>query len=160
LPLLLVGWLTTATVLCGAMAQLAVGRLVERLPPHLIFAAVATMQFVGLVWVSYATGAALVVALAVSFAAIYAQVTVGDIVISRYIADAWRGRIFAVRYFLTFIASSAAVVLITQLYGRGGFDLVLAAVAATGLMMLLGVYAMAVVVHGAEAAHRAAQPAE
>jgi len=112
------------------------------------------------VWSSYATGAALVVALALSFAAVYAQVTVGDIVISRYIPDAWRGRIFAVRYFLTFIAAGAAVELIAQLYGRGGFDLVLAAVAASALMMLIAVYAMAAVVHGAEAAHRAAQPAE
>jgi MFS family permease len=160
LTLVLVGWLATGIFLCGALAQLAVGRLVERFPPHLMFAAVATMQFVGLMWVSYATGAALVVALALSFAAIYAQVTVGDIVISRYIADAWRGRIFAVRYFLTFVAAGVAVELIAQLYGRGGFNLVLAAVAATGLMMLIGVYAMATVVHGAEAAHRASQPAE
>ena len=160
LTLILVGWLATGIFLCGALAQLAVGRLVERLPPHLMFAAVATAQFIGIVWSSYATGTALVAALALSFAAIYAQVTVGDIVISRYIADAWRGRIFAVRYFLTFIASGAAVELIAQLYGRGGFDLVLAAVAATGLMMLIAVYAMAAVVHGAEAAHRAAQPAE
>ena len=160
LTLILVGWLATGIFLCGALAQLAVGRLVERFPPPLMFAAVATAQFIGIVWSSYATGTALVAALALSFAAIYAQVTVGDIVISRYIADAWRGRIFAVRYFLTFIASGAAVALIAQLYGRGGFDLVLAAVAATGLMMLIAVYAMAAVVHGAEAAHRAAQPAE
>jgi len=160
LTLVLVGWLATGIFLCGALAQLAVGRLVERFPPHLMFAAVATLQFIGPVWSSYATGSALVGALALSFAAIYAQVTVGDIVISRYIADAWRGRVFAVRYFLTFIASGAAVELIAQLYGRGGFDLVLAAVAGTGLVMLLGVYVMAVVVHGAEAAHRAAQPAE
>ena len=160
LTLMLVGWLATGIFLCGALAQLAVGRLVERFPPHLMFAAMATAQFIGLVWSSYATGAALVVALALSFAAVYAQVTVGDIVISRYIPDAWRGRIFAVRYFLTFIASGAAVELIAQLYGRGGFDLVLAAVAASALMMLIAVYAMAAVVHGAEAAHRAAQPAE
>jgi MFS family permease len=160
LTLMLVGWLATGIFLCGALAQLAVGRLVERFPPHLMFAAMATAQFIGLVWSSYATGAALVVALALSFAAVYAQVTVGDIVISRYIPDAWRGRIFAVRYFLTFIAAGAAVELIAQLYGRGGFDLVLAAVAASALMMLIAVYAMAAVVHDAEAAHRAAQPAE
>jgi MFS family permease len=160
LTLVLVGWLATGIFLCGALAQLAVGRLVERFPPHLAFAVMATAQFIGIVWSRYATGAALVAALALSFAAIYAQVTVGDIVISRYIADAWRGRIFAVRYFLTFIASGAAVELIAQLYGRGGFDLVLAAVAATALMMLFAVYAMAAVVHGAEAAQRAAQPAE
>jgi MFS family permease len=158
--LIMVGWLATGIFLCGALAQLAVGRLMERFPPHLLFAAVVTVQFIGIAWAGYATGPALIMALAVSFAAIYAQVTVGDIVIARYIADAWRGRVFAVRYFLTFIASGIAVQLIAQLYGRGGFDLLLAAIAVTAFLVLLGVYAVAAVVNGAEAAHRAAQPAE
>ena len=58
-------------------------------------------------------------------AAIYAQVTVNDLVIARYTADAWRGRVYAVRYFLTFLVSGAAVSMIAVLYSRGGFDLVL-----------------------------------
>ena len=106
------------------------------------------------------SGAALIVALAVAIGGIYGQTTVGDIVIARYTADAWRGRVYAVRYFLTFITSGIAVQLIAQLYGRGGFDLVLAAIALTGFVMMAGVYVMAAAVNGAEAAHRAAQPAE
>ena len=160
-PLILVGWLATGIFLCGALAQLAVGRLIERAPPHLLFAAVATVQFIGVVWAGYATGAALIMALAVAIGGIYGQVTVGDIVIARYTADAWRGRVYAVRYFLTFITSGIAVQLIAQLYGRGGFDLVLAAIVLTGFTMMAGVYAMAAAVNGAETAHRAAQmPAE
>lgn len=160
-PLVVVGWLATGIFLCGALAQLAMGRLIERYPPHLLFASVVTIQFVGLVWTGYAQGAALIVALAVTIAGIYAQVTVGDIVIARYTADALRGRIYSVRYFLTFISSGIAVQLIAQLYRLGGFDLVLSAIAMTGFVMLIGVYGMAVVVHGAEAAYRAARvPAE
>ena len=68
-------------------------------------------------------------ALAVAIAAIYAQVTVNDMVIARYTADAWRGRVYAVRYFLTFLVSGAAVSLIALLHSRGGFDLVLAVTA-------------------------------
>jgi hypothetical protein len=37
-----------------------------------------------------------------------------------------------VRYFLTFITPGIAVQLIAHLYGRGRFDLVLAAIALTG----------------------------
>jgi len=160
-PLILVGWLATGIFLCGALAQLAVGRLIERAPPHLLFAAVATVQFIGVVWAGYATGAALIMALAIAIGGIYGQVTVGDIVIARYTADAWRGRVYAVRYFLTFISSGIAVQLIAQLYGRGGFDLVLAAIALTGFIMMAGVFVMAAAVNGAETAHRAAQmPAE
>src|SRR5262252_2647731 len=160
-PLIVVGWLATGIFLCGALAQVAVGRLIERVPPHLLFAAVATVQFAGVAWASYATGGALIAALAVTIGGIYGQVTVGDIVIARYTADAWRGRVYAMRYFLAFITSGIAVQLIAQLYGRGGFDLVLAAIAVTGFVMMAGVYVMAAAVNSAELAHRAAQmPAE
>ncbi len=160
-PLVVVGWLATGIFLCGALAQLTMGRLLERVPAHFLFAVVATVQFASLLWTWHASGAALIVSLAVAVGAIYAQVTVGDIVIARYTADAWRGRVYAVRYFLTFISSGIAVQLIAQLYGRGGFDLVLAAIALTGFTMMAGVYGMAAAVNGAEMAHRrAAQPAE
>jgi MFS family permease len=159
-PPIVVGWLAAGIFLCGALAQLAMGRLLERVQPHILFATVATVQVAGVVWAGHATGAALVAALGVAIAAIYGQTTVGDIVIARYTADAWRGRVYAVRYFLTFITSGIAVQLIAQLYGRGGFDLVLAAIALTAFVMMAGVYVIAAAVNGAEAAHRTAQPAE
>lgn len=159
--LMAVGWLATGIFLCGAIAQLVIGRLLERGAPHLLFAAVATAQFAGIALAVRAQGAALVVSLAVAIAAIYAQMTVGDIVIARYVADAWRGRVYAVRFFLAFISSGIAVQMIARLYGSGGFDLVLGAVAVSALVMLAAVYVMAAAVNGAEAARRSAiQPAQ
>jgi predicted MFS family arabinose efflux permease len=157
-PLIVVGWLATGIFLCGGLTQLAVGRLLERTQPHLLFAAIATLQFIGVVWAGYASGAALVIALSLAIAAIYGQTTVGDIVIARYVADAWRGRVYAVRYFLAFISSAIAVQMIAQLYSRGGFSLVLGAIALAAFVMLVGVYVMAAAVNGAEAAQRAMQP--
>jgi hypothetical protein len=58
-PLIVVGWLATGIFLCGAPAQFAVGRPIERTPPHLLFAAVAIVQVVGAVWAGHATGTAL-----------------------------------------------------------------------------------------------------
>jgi MFS family permease len=158
MPLIVIGWLATGVFLCGGLAQLAVGRLLERTQPHLLFAAVATVQFIAVAGAGHASGAALVMALAVAIGAIYGQTTVGDIVIARYVADAWRGRVYAVRYFLSFISSGIAVQLIARLYGRGGFDLVLAAIALAAFFMLVGVYVMAGAVNGAEAAQRGVQP--
>jgi MFS family permease len=152
--LVMIGWLATAIFLCGAVAQLSVGRLLERLPPHLLFAGVATLQFAGVLWAGHATGAALVVAFAVAIGGIYGQITVGDIVMARYTSDAWRGRFYAVRYFLIFITAGIAVQMIALLYGRGGGDYVLDAIAATGFIMMAAVYVLAATVHGAEAAHR------
>ena len=83
-------------------------------------------------------------------AAIYAQVTVNDLVIARYTPDAWRGRVYAVRYFLTFLVSGAAVSAIAILYGRGGFDLVLATTAVIALGFVFATTVIAFLVNGVE----------
>lgn len=160
-PLIWVGGLATAIFLCGAFAQLAIGRLTEKYPPHLLFAAVALLQFAGVAWAAYASGVTLLVALALAIAGIYAQVTINDLVIARYTADAWRGRVYAVRYFLTFLVSGAAVSLIALLHGRGGFDLVLAMTAVVALGFVIATVLVAVLVHRVERSRpRVAQPAE
>ena len=158
ISLVLVGGLATAIFMCGAVAQLVVGRLVERVPLHLLFAAVALLQFVGVAWAAYASGVMLVLALGLSLAGIYAQVTVNDLVIARYTADAWRGRVFAVRYFLSFAVSGAAVSIIALLYGRGGFGLVLTATAAIALVLAVVTFVITMLVSGVEK-ERAQAPA-
>jgi MFS family permease len=158
IPLLLVGGLTTAVFLCGAVAQITVGRLVERFPPHVLFAAIAILQFTGVVWSAYASGATLLIALAFTMAAIYGQITVNDLLIARYTADAWRSRVYAVRYFITFMISGAAVSMIAVLYGRG-FGLVLGVTAVVAMGFLIAAIAIAIFANGVERA-RLPQPAE
>jgi MFS family permease len=148
--LVMVGGLTTAVFLCGGAAQLAIGRLVEYFRPHVLFAVLAVMQFSGVVWAAYATGPTLLVALAYTMAAIYAQITVNDLVIARYTADAWRGRVYAVRYFLTFMISGVAVSLLGILYGRGGFGLVLGTTAIVALGFLVAALLIAFLANGVE----------
>jgi MFS family permease len=145
-----IGGLTTAVFICGALAQMAVGRLVERFRLHILFAVLAIMQFAGVVWTAYASGAMVLVALAFTMAAIYGQITVNDLIIARYTADAWRGRVFAVRYFLTFTTSSIAVLMIAFLYGRGGFALVLGATAFMALAFMIAVLAIAYIAANVE----------
>jgi MFS family permease len=161
ISLVMVGGLTTAVFLCGAVAQITVGRLVERFPLHILFAISAVMQFTGVVWAAYAGGISLLFALAFTMAAIYGQITLNDLVIARYTADAWRGRVYAVRYFLTFMVSGVAVSMIALLYGRGGFNLVLGATAVIALGFLVAVLAIALIANGVEKEKtRATQPAE
>ncbi len=160
-PLVLVGGIATAVFMCGALAQLSVGRLSEKFTPHGLFAIIVVLQLVGVYWAAHATGFALVLALALSMAAIYGQVTVNDIVIARYTADAWRGRVYAVRYFLIFITSGLGVALIALLYGRGGFDLVLMFDAAVSFVLVLAVAGIVgIIMFAAPRAAPAAQPAE
>ncbi|MGA7487009.1 MAG: MFS transporter [Xanthobacteraceae bacterium] len=161
ISLLVVGGLATVIFMCGALAQLTVGRLVEKLPLHLLFAGIAVLQFASIAWAAYATGVTLVIALAVALAAIYAQVTVNDLVIARYTADAWRGRVYAVRYFLTFVVSGAAVGTIALLHARGGFGLVLGATAVIAFVLAVVTAAITILVNGVEKQRtRAVVPAE
>jgi MFS family permease len=160
-PLILVGGLATLIFVFGALAQLAMGRLSEKFPLHILFAGIALWQFLGVLWAAYASGVTILLALAVAIIGIYGQVTINDMVIARYTADAWRGRVFAVRYFLTFLVSGAAVSLIALLHGRGGFDLVLAVTAAIAFGFVIGTAAIAVLVNDVEKQRATApQPAE
>jgi len=159
-PLALVGSIATAVLVCGAIAQLTVGRLVEWVPPHIIFAAVTALGFAGNLWATYATGFPLMIALAIAIAAIYGQVTVNDIILARYTADAWRGRVYAVRYFTLFISAGAAVALIALLHKNGGFSLVLGVNAIIALIMFLSTLGLVSLIVSIEARHGAAQPAE
>ncbi len=159
-PLIAVGGLATAVFMCGALAQIAVGRLVERMPAYQLFAAVCAVQFLGILWAGNAAGTTLILALAVTMSAIYGQVTLGDIVVARYTADAWRGRIYAVRYFLTFISSGLAVSAIAFLYRGGGFDLVLACITVVAGVLLVAVLGFVAIVAGVESRRASVQPAE
>jgi len=157
ISLVMVGGLTTAVFLCGAVAQMAVGRIVEHVRLHVLFAILAVMQFASVMWAAHATGYILLVALACVMTAIYGQITVNDLVIARYTADAWRGRVYAVRYFLTFMVSGVAVSLIGLLYGRGGFKLILGVTMFIAFGFLVSVLAIAFIANGVEKA-RVPQP--
>ncbi len=160
-PLVLIGSIATGVLVCGAVAQLAVGRLVEWVPPYFIFAAVTALGFAGNLWATYATGLPLMVALAIAVAAIYGQVTVNDMILARYTADAWRGRVYAVRYFTLFISAGAAVGVISLLHNSGGFSLVLGVNAIIALIMFMATLGLVSLIVSIEGKHRAAQqPAE
>jgi hypothetical protein len=91
---------------------------------------------------------------------VYAQVTVNDFVIARYTADVWRARVYAVRYFITYVISGAAISMIAFLHSRGGFDLVLGVTAVVALGFVIGTAVIAILVNGPERDLQMAQPAE
>jgi MFS family permease len=159
-PLVLVGGIATTVLICGAIAQLIVGRLVEWVAPHFIFAAITALGFAGNLWASFATGVPLMVALAVAIAAIYGQVTVNDIILARYTADAWRGRVYAIRYFTLFISAAIAIAMIAVLHERGGFGMVLGANAAVAFLMFVTTALLVLLIVNIDMRQAVPQPAE
>jgi hypothetical protein len=95
-----------------------------------------------------------------AIAAIYGQVTLNDIVLARYTPPAWRGRVFAMRFFLNFTLAGPAVWGIGRLYDHGGFGLVLWVTAMLGALYVVNSLMITGLVSGVERARHAAQPAE
>ena len=161
------GVLATAVFLCGGLAQFTMGRAVERFTPHLIMSAIAGFQIVGILLAIYTTGWLLLPSLALAVAAIYGPVTVNDIVLARYTPPAWRGRIYAIRFFLIFTMAGPAALGIGWLYDHGGFNYVLGVGAVIAVLGALNTFAISAMVTGVEsrrardiARQTAVQPAE
>jgi MFS family permease len=126
LPLTLVGSLATAVFVFGALTQLLVGRLIDRVPIPRVFLGLAALQPVGLGLAAVSSGVPMLAGLVLVMAAIYGQVVINDAMVARYVPAAYRAKAFGLRYFLGFTTSGLAVPLIGLLHGRGGFPLVLA----------------------------------
>ncbi|MGE3149537.1 MAG: MFS transporter [Pseudorhodoplanes sp.] len=162
IPLALASSLATVIFLCGAATLLLMGRLVERFQPHLLLAAIGLLQVLGSVWSYYASGWILMVALALSIASIYGQVTLGDFLMARYTSPNWRGRLYAFRFFLVLTPSGLAVWGMGWLYDHGGVKLLLAMAISVAVLFALNALAISYMVSDVESrrARGAAQPAE
>ena len=133
LPLGLIGSLATAVFFFGAMTQLIMGRLIDRIPLPSIFVGLSVLQPFGLVLAALSTGVLMLLGLVMTMAAIYGQVVVNDAMVARYVPPDLRAKAFSVRYFLGFTTSGLAVPLIALLHGGGGgFPAVLGATAVFG----------------------------
>lgn len=134
-----VGLLASAIFTVGAMTQLVVGRLVDRISLKTTFLLVSAFSAPCLLAAAFAADWAIVLAAAGIMVAIFGQVTINDTMLGRYSADAWRSRIYALRYFLGFVTAGAAVPLVSFLHERGGgFTAVYLVLAAMGVFVFLG----------------------
>jgi MFS family permease len=146
IPLAVTGWLTTSIFFCGALTQIAVGRLVDRFELPSIFVALALLQFSGLLIAAATAGLPMAMGLTLVTAAIYGQVVVNDAMIGRYIPDEFRNRFYSVRFFFGFTVGGLAVPIIGALHRGGGFSevlLVAAAIAAVIFTCALATWMLA-----------------
>jgi MFS family permease len=158
LPLVLTGSLATAVFVFGALTQLLMGRLVDRLPLPTIFAGLSVLQPLGLGIAAFTTGVPMLFGLVFAMAAIYGQVVVNDAMVARYVPAQYRAKAYSVRYFLGFTTSGLAVPLIALLHGTSGFGLVLSTAAVFGAVIFLCSIAFLLAAEGS--AERSEAPAE
>jgi MFS family permease len=136
-----IGLLVCITYLIAAMAQLAVGHLIDRRPIKGVFVVVLIAQ-VPLLYAAatLANLGMLVVATAMMFA-VFGQIPINDAMVARYTAEEWRARAYAVRYVVSFVGSASAVPLVAYVFRvTGDFQalyLLLAGLAAVALVAAL-----------------------
>lgn len=135
----LVGWYTFLVFAVAGIAQLVVGFLVDRFPLRTIFTIVAGLQVVFLLAMpGLENWSAILVALAFMLA-VFGQIPINDVLVSRIAHADWRSRIFAIRYIVTFSALGLAVPMISWVYGNWGFDTLFAILAGAAAIIFLTV---------------------
>ncbi len=151
-----VGAAVFAVFALGSVAQLIVGRLIDRHSLRSVFMPLSALQAPALLAASVAGDwTLLLVAVALMFA-VFGQVTINDGMVARYTSDEWRARAYALRYLVSFGASAASVPLVAFMHDRaGGFGALFLVLAAFGAVVFLG----AVAFPGGPEVARASEPA-
>ncbi|MNO72831.1 regulatory protein UhpC [compost metagenome] len=104
----------------GAVAQLIMGRLLDRFSLKGPFMLMTLCQGPLLLALAYAEGWPVIVCGALFMFAVFGQVTVNDAMVANFVAPQWQARVFALRYFVSFGASAAAIPLIAYIEPRQG----------------------------------------
>jgi len=128
-----VGALVCLVYVIAALAQLLVGKLIDGRPLRDVFLPFAAMQLPLLLLAGALDNAPmLAVAVAMMFV-VFGVIPITDAMVARYAHDAWRSRVYAVRYLVSFGASALAVPLVATIpprpQGFVGLFAVLAALA-------------------------------
>jgi len=106
----------------GAVAQLLIGRILDRCSLKLPFVLLTVCQAPLLLGLAYAQGWPVVLLGAAFMFVVFGQVTVNDAMVANFVAPQWQSRVFALRYFLSFGASAAAIPMIAFIEPRQGFS--------------------------------------
>ena len=129
-----VGALVAFVYTLAALAQVAMGALIDRFEMRRLMIGVALLQIPLLAVAANLEGWPMLVAALAMMLAIFAQIPLNDAIVGKYVADEYRARVLSVRYVVSLGVAAVAVPLIAVLHRtEGGFRnvfLVLAALAA------------------------------
>jgi len=136
-----IGMLLAAVYAIASLAQLVVGRLIDRYPLKYLYLGIVAMQIPLFVLAARAEGWALY-ALALAFMAfVFGAIPFTDALIVRYVDDRMRSRVAGVRLAIAFGISALAVWLLGPVVKASGFDFLLAllaVIAACAALAVLG----------------------
>jgi MFS family permease len=129
-----IGALVAFVYSLAALAQLAMGSLIDRFELRKLMIGIALVQIPLLAVAASVEGWAMLAAALAMMLAVFGQIPLNDVIVGKYVADEYRARVLSVRYVVSLGVAAIAVPLIAVLHRtEGGFRnvfLVLAALAA------------------------------
>jgi MFS family permease len=136
-----IGALVAFVYSLAALAQLAMGALIDRFELRRLMIGIALIQIPLLAIAANLEGWAMLAAALAMMLAVFGQIPLNDSIVGKYVADEYRARVLSVRYVVSLGVAAVAVPLIAVLHRtEGGFRnvfLVLAALAAGMLVASL-----------------------
>lgn len=132
-----IGALVSGVYVLAAMAQLVVGRLIDRRPLRAVLLPFAVAQVPLLLLAGSLENLPMLgCALAMMFV-VFGLIPINDAMVAKYIDDEWRSRAYAIRFVVSFGASALAIPLVAHFHrATGGFQAVFSilAVVAAGTL--------------------------
>ena len=116
----LAGVAATVATLCGAVTQLTVGRLLDRMTLKRIFMPLALVLVPALVGLAFVQGWMVLPLAGAVAAVVFGQVTVNETMTARYISPELRTKMYSVRFFVGFLGSAVAPPVVGYLHERTG----------------------------------------
>ena len=117
-----IGAIASMIYASAAFTQIVVGRAIDRYSIKPIFLILVAGQAVSLYFAIMASGWTMIAIAVVVMIMVFGQIPINDTLIARYTPDAWRGRVYSIKYVLSFTVSAAVVPSIAWLYeDAGGF---------------------------------------
>jgi MFS family permease len=113
-----VGGLATMMFALAAVAQLAVGELLDRFSARVLLMSICGVQVSTLILASFITEAALIPVLTLLLFATFGQIPINDWLIGHYAHDEWRSRFYALKYTLALGMTVIAYWLIATVYDK------------------------------------------
>ncbi len=132
----MVGWLAFMVFAAASLAQLIVGKLLDRIGPKRVFAALAVIQIVFFLLMPGLTDwPALVVSLGFMLGA-FGQIPINDYMIGKMARSELRASIYGTRFVVSFAVLAAVLPLIAWVHHNWGFDALFYILAASAAAIL------------------------
>lgn len=133
----IIGMLAFAVFTIASIAQLVVGKMLDRHGPRKVFMAVALLQLVFFAAMpGLEDSAALLVAIGFMLGA-FGQIPINDFMIGKMASGAFRARIYAMRYVVSFSVLAASLPLIAFVHSTWGFDMLFGILAVAAAIILV-----------------------